>query len=302
MAAMRGRRPRAPQKNASPPRRPDLRGMPKLAAIKLEGDWRAPPKLTRKGVSAMAAVLVLVAGAGVAGAVWLGGSLFDARQEFAAQADTTLASMGFGTQVAVEGVVGARADEVRAAALDPHRASLLAADPGAVKARVESLDWVGAVRVERRWPNELRIRVERRAAFARWQENGVQSVIDVAGERLFAERAADHLDLPLVVGRGAAHAAEPVLRTLEDLPALRARTAALVRVGERRWNVELASGATIALPEARPDLALATLERLQARYRLLDRPVAMVDLRTPGLVAVRADAPLAGGPSSMQGV
>ena len=42
---------------------------------------------------------------------------------------------------------------------------------------------------------------------------------------------------------------EPLLIALESLPELRSRLEALVRVGDRRWNVELASGATVALPE-----------------------------------------------------
>lgn len=294
MAAMRGRRPTRGKHAAPPPRRPSNNGVPRLATIKLDSNWRAPPKVTRENAAMFSAATVLVAGAAIAGAAWLGGSLFDANQAFAMQTDRTLAGMGFRASYAVEGVTDAREAEVLAIAAPENRRSLLAADPQEIKARVESLDWVSRAIVKRRWPGEIQIHVERRAAFARWQENGSVSVIDAAGERLLAERAADHPELPLVVGAGASHAAGELLRALEELPEIRERLVALVRVGERRWNIELASGATIALPENQPVMALARLEALHARHGILDRPVATLDLRTPGRLSVRTGAGLLG--------
>ena len=297
MAQMRARR-RPPQR-PEPPRRRDVSGMPRLAAIKLESDWGGPPRITMRGVGIFLAGALLVAGSAVAGAAWLGGSLFDAREAFAVQADRSAAGIGFAAaHIEIGGVSGAREAEVRSLIMPANRASLLAADPTEIKARVESLDWVSHARIERRWPNTLRITVSRRAAFARWQENGVVSVIDAAGERLLAERAVDHPELPLVVGKGAAHAAEPLLRALENLPEVRTRTVALVRVGERRWNLETRDGVTAALPEAGAAYALNELENLQRRHRLLDRPIEAVDLRVPGRLAVRTHAPLLGGPAS----
>lgn len=296
MPPMRGRRSR--HVPPPPPRRRFEGGAPKLATIKLDSAWRAPPKVTRQGATMFAAATVLVAGAAVAGAAWLGGSLFDAREAMSQRTDSVLATIGFDAHVVVEGATPGRSAEVLAIAMPEGRESLLAADPRDVQARVESLDWVSNATVRRRWPNELLIEVERRAAFARWQENGQTTVIDTAGERLLAERAADHPELPLVVGAGAGHAAEPLLTALDDLPELRERLVALVRVGERRWNVELRSGATIELPESAPVLALARLEALQTRYDLLDRPVEKFDLRTPGRLSVKQEgAPLLGGPS-----
>jgi len=294
MPAMRGRRPGRQQPPPPPRRRSDTSGVPRLAAIKLDSDWRAPPKITRQGATMFVAASVLVAGAAVAGAAWLGGSLFDARQAVSIQADRALTAAGFSAHVQVAGVSDAREAEILAVAMPEGRTSLLSADPYEIKARVESLDWVAQARVKRRWPGDITIEVERRAAFARWQENGAVSVIDAAGERLLAERAVDHPELPLVVGAGAAHASGPLLRALEELPQVRQRLAALVRVGERRWNVELASGVTVALPENEPVVALAQLEALQTEHRLLDRPVAEIDMRVPGRMAVRADAPLLG--------
>jgi cell division protein FtsQ len=251
---------------------------------------------------------VLFCGAAIAGAAWLGSSLFDAREAFARAADASAAQAGFTiANVSVAAMPGAasltpaRVQEVNAVIVPPGRHSVLSLAPDAVKARVESLDWVASARVRRLWPSTLRVEVARRQAYARWQENGEVAVIDSNGERLLAERAADHPELPLVVGQGAGPAAEPLLVALEALPQVRSHLKALVRVGDRRWNIQLATGAIIALPEDDAPQALAQLESLQSRYRLLDRPVAAIDMRTPGRLAVRVQPELAGAQHPLLG-
>lgn len=305
MPAMRGRRGRKPQQQAEPPRRsrrgpppPTMSTMPRLAQIKLNGGLQGDDvKVSSKSLMMGFAGVVMFTGVAIAGATWLGSSLFDVREAFARTADGAAANVGFGIDhIQVAGVAGARAQEVRAVVVPSDRRSILALDPNDVRTRVESLDWVANAEVRRLWPSTLQIEVERRQAYARWQDNGVISVVDVNGERLLTERAADHRDLPLIVGAGAGPAAEPLLIALENLPEVRSRLRALVRVGERRWNLELQSGTRIALPEALATDALAELEALQARHDLLDRPLAEIDLRAPGRMSVRVHPELAGGP------
>lgn len=307
MPAVRARR---SGRGADQPRRtrrgmppPSMGPMPRLAQIKLNGGVSGEG-VTVSGRSLVLALtgVVFFLGAGVAGAAWLGSSLFDAREAFARGADAAAANVGFAIDdiqiAAIEGspeITPERAAEVRALIVPEGRQSILALDPLDVKARVESLDWVAGVRVRRLWPSDMLIEVERRGEYARWQEDGDISVIDGNGERLLAERAADHANLPLVVGSGAGSASPPLLAALEHLPQVRERLRAFVRVGDRRWNVELLSGTTIALPEARPEQALAQLEQLHTEHQLLDRPLAQIDMRVPNRVAVRVHPMLAGG-------
>ncbi|HZF74295.1 MAG TPA: cell division protein FtsQ/DivIB, partial [Acetobacteraceae bacterium] len=70
-------------------------------------------------------------------------------------------------------------------------------------------------------------------------------------------------------------------------PDLVARTQALVRVGERRWNLRLHNGADVLLPEGQEAPALQRLSELQARNALLDRPIVLVDMRMPDRLVVR---------------
>ncbi|MFO1016567.1 MAG: cell division protein FtsQ/DivIB [Hyphomonadaceae bacterium] len=311
MAAVRARRPGA--RGSEPPPRgkrrkagpsvPAYESMPRLARIKLSGGLQSDDvQVTSKSLILALTGAVFFIGAGIAGAAWLGSSLFDAREAFERSADGAAANVGFAiSTVDVAAmpngptITPARAAEVRALIVPEGRESILSLDPQEVQARIESLDWVAAARVRRLWPSTLKVEVERRQEYALWEDEGQVSVIDANGERLLAERAADHPDLPRVVGEGAGPAAQPLLIALESLPAVRERVVELVRVGDRRWNVELTSGATVALPEQGAPEALARLETLQSEYALLDRPLTQLDMRAPGRLAVRVHPALEGG-------
>lgn len=302
----RGGKRRQPQRSSGPS---PHESMPRIARIKLSGGLQSDDvQVTPRSLVMALTGAVLFIGAGIAGAAWLGSSLFDAREAFARGADGVAASAGFEIGeievAAIEGglaITPQRAAEVRALIVPAGRHSVLSLDPQDVQARVLSLDWVASARVRRLWPSTMVVEVERRQEYAIWQEDGEVSVIDVNGERLLAERAADHPDLPLVIGAGAGPAAEPLLLALEDLPQVRERLHAMTRVNDRRWDIELMSGAVVALPERGAADALARLERLQTEHALLDRPLSHIDLRVPHRMAVRVHPTLAGGPRMLLG-
>jgi cell division protein FtsQ len=311
MAAVRARRPagRGAQGKVKRQSYTPASNLPRLAAIKMSGGITGEDvQVSGKSLLLALTGLVLFCGIAVAGATWLGGSLWNAKEAFGRTTDAAAVGAGFSVRhvdvVALPhtpSLSQARIQEVQAIVVPDNRHSILSLDPKDVQARVEGLDWVASARVRRLWPSTMIVEIGRRQGYARWRENGETSVIDVNGERLLAERAADHPELPLVVGEGAGPAAEPLLIALESLPQLRARLKELDRIGDRRWNVALTSGAIVALPEEGAPQAMAQLESLQNQYALLDRPVAGIDLRTPGRMAVRVHAELAGAEHPMLG-
>ena len=298
MAAVKARRSSRRSSRAPEPRA----GIPRLAMMKLEGAKRVADSFkamgSRKNLSVMAFSGVLMAGAAVTGAAWIGGSLVDAHETFARAVDGVAVDTGFGLKAPIEvrGVGDARAAEVRAVALPEGRASLFSATPASVRERVAALPWVERVTVRRLWPSTLRIDVTRRQAYALWQHEGEVTVIDAKGAPVRDARWGDYAGLPVVVGTGADETAQPILVALENMPAIRTRIQALVRIGDRRWNVHMKSGTNIALPEAGAPAALAVLAGLQDQYRLLDRPLARIDLRQPGKMVVLPRDVLDGGP------
>jgi len=310
MPAVRSRRPagRAAASRARQTYNAPSSNVPRLAAIKMNGITGEDVQVSGKSLMLALAGLVIFCGVAVAGAAWLGSSLWDAKEAFASATDSAAANAGFEVEHVnvralpnTPSLSAARVQEVASMVVPAGRHSVISLDPKDVQARVEGLDWVANARVRRLWPSTVVVEIARRQGYARWKENGDIAVIDSNGERLLAERAADHPELPLVVGQGAGPAAEPLLIALESLPQLRAHLKQLTRVGDRRWNIELTNGAIIALPENNAPQAMAQLETLQSQYALLDRPVVGIDLRTPGRMAVRVHPVLAGAEHPLLG-
>lgn len=156
------------------------------------------------------------------------------------------------------------------------------------RARLESIAWVQQASVERVLPSTLVVRLTERRPFAVWQHGGKFALVDRDGGLVTDSDVAVFADeLPLVVGVGAPKAAAALMAMLAEQPDLRERMVAAVRVGERRWNLRMKNGADVLLPEGAEPAALAKLAELQASHQLLDRPLAVIDLRLPDRLVVR---------------
>src|SRR3546814_6102657 len=70
---------------------------------------------------------------------------------------------------------------------------------------------------------------------------------------------------------------------------LRERVTAAVRVGGRRWNIQIEGRIDVRLPEADAAGAWAQLARIERQQGLLSRDVLIVDLRLPDRLVVRTD-------------
>jgi cell division protein FtsQ len=174
------------------------------------------------------------------------------------------------------------------AALGVHKGdAMLGFSLEGARQRIESLSWVEHVAVERRLPGTLVVSLTERRPFAIWQNQGKFVLIDRNGQVVANENVAAFGELPLVVGAGAPESATALLDALSALPSLKSRMVAAVRVGERRWNLQLKNGIDVLLPEGAAPAALAKLMELESSQSLLDRPLAVVDMRLPDRLVVR---------------
>lgn len=169
-------------------------------------------------------------------------------------------------------------------------------DIGALAARLRDISWVRRAEVTRRLPDRIEIHIEERKPYALWQRDGHLVLIDREGAVLTDRDLARWRDLPLIVGEGAPEAAPLMLDLLAAYPDLLAETEALIRVGERRWDLKLGNGVLMRLPaEAKPgaseaygpDEALARFVDLERRYSLLGRDIAILDLRLADRLTIR---------------
>ena len=171
---------------------------------------------------------------------------------------------------------------------------ILAFSPQDARERLETIAWVERAHVERRLPGTIRVVIEERQPFAIWQRDNRFSVIDRHGRVVATDNIGGFGKLPLVVGAGAERGATPMIELLRGAAEVEQRVHALVRVGERRWNLKLRNGADVMLPEGHEAEAVARLAELQASKALLDRPLVAIDMRQPDKLVLRTPPPVPG--------
>ncbi|HEY6434866.1 MAG TPA: cell division protein FtsQ/DivIB [Acetobacteraceae bacterium] len=147
--------------------------------------------------------------------------------------------------------------------------------------RIETLSWVDHATIERRLPGTIVVQLHERRPFAIWQNQGKFVLIDRAGQVVTNENVADFRQLPLLVGPGAPDGAAELIDALNDHPKISGRVVAAVRIGQRRWNLQMKSGMDVLLPEDHEAVALDRLSTLEQQHQLLDRPLQRIDLRLP---------------------
>jgi cell division protein FtsQ len=165
--------------------------------------------------------------------------------------------------------------------------AILAFDPFTAKQRLEKLNWVRAATVERRLPDTIYLRLVEREPLALWQASGKLALIDREGVVITRRHLGRYSALPLVVGEDAASHAEAIIAILRARPVVTEATSAMIRVAGRRWDLKLKAGVMVHLPEDGAARAVASLARLIARDRILERDVTVIDMRLPDRLVVR---------------
>ncbi|MEM9704876.1 MAG: cell division protein FtsQ/DivIB [Pseudomonadota bacterium] len=164
--------------------------------------------------------------------------------------------------------------------------SLLHLNLDAARARIENLGWVRSAAVTRLWPNTVNVSIRERRPAAVWQLAGSLYLIDEAGAIIREVSLYEYAQLPMIVGAGAPEAASTLLAALRSTPVVGDRTTALVRVGRRRWDLQLKNKVEVRLPERDVEDALDALSIMHRAHGTLDRDLEYIDLRDPTKVAV----------------
>lgn len=164
--------------------------------------------------------------------------------------------------------------------------STLTFDAQKAQARLEWLRAVESATVRKVYPNKVIVSIVERVPVARWRVGDVTWLIDNRGQKIGTDVAA-YTELPLFIGEGAADDSVAMALALDRHAALKSGLAALSRIGDRRWDLIYRNGLRVQLPEQGVAQALDRLETYQRDYQLLDRDVTQIDLRVPGLLALR---------------
>lgn len=179
------------------------------------------------------------------------------------------------------------------------RVPLADVDTTAAARRVEALPFVRSARVERVFPNRVRIRLTERmpAAFASRPAGGF-ALLDESG-RVLADRPERPPDLPEVTGAGEILPPGAWLRGAR--PAL-VTYLALTEPLRRQVSVAAVAGESVTLRVGSRDVQFGPPEHLDAKVAALgalldhlgDRPVVALDVRVPSVPVVVPVGPPAG--------
>ncbi|WP_417817746.1 cell division protein FtsQ/DivIB [Tritonibacter scottomollicae] len=165
-------------------------------------------------------------------------------------------------------------------------------DLAAIRDLIVGLDPVKTAAVRIRPGGILQVDVVERQPAIVWRSRDGLALLDETGAFVaeLGQRGL-HPNLPLIAGRGADRAAVEALKLFAAARPLGERLRGIVRVGERRWDVVLDRGQRIQLPVERPVAALERVIAVSEVKDLLERDVAIVDLRLPTRLTVRMNAP-----------
>jgi cell division protein FtsQ len=157
-----------------------------------------------------------------------------------------------------------------------------------IRDAISGLDPVKSAEVRIRPGGVLQVDVTEREPAIVWRSREGLALLDETGAHV-AElgRRSLRSDLPLIAGIGAdAHAGE-ALELIAAAAPLKGRLRGLQRVGERRWDLVLDRGQRIQLPADRPVAALEQVLAISEVKDLLERDVAVVDMRLSARPTIR---------------
>ncbi|MEM9383634.1 MAG: cell division protein FtsQ/DivIB [Pseudomonadota bacterium] len=188
------------------------------------------------------------------------------------------------TQVTMEGVFRRVSyGQIEAVLRDELPAGFLSADLGALRERIETVDWVDVARVRRLWPEGILVTVTEHVAVARWGEDGL---LNARGEVFIDEARHLPVELPLLSGPPGSEGevSQHHLDYSRQLDALGLQVLALSVDARGAWTVRVrgASGTPVEvrLGNSDPDTRLRRfVESASGLVRRRGEQIEYIDMR-----------------------
>lgn len=188
--------------------------------------------------------------------------------------------------VTVTGTSRTSSDQVRAVAAVPVGTPLARLHAAGIRQRLHALPTVGAVRVQRRWPATVRLRIVERLPVA-VLKRGTESVLVDANGVTFAPASAGGLADMVELVRPAAGPGDPATRAALGVlaalpPDLHDQVRTLSASSAASVTFTLRSGATVVWGDA-----LDNDRKAAVLTALLRRPAKVYDVSAPGIAVTR---------------
>lgn len=202
--------------------------------------------------------------------------------------DLAMAHLGFTLEdVVVEGRVRTNKEQILKTLALKRGVPLLSIDLCDAKTKLENFSWVKAVRVERRLPDTLFIRISEKEPIAIWQNQNKTYLVDCDGDLVETKEASKYKGLFLMTGHQAPSHVNKLVTLLEKFPAIKARVTTATHLRAMRWDIRLDGKVDVRLPEKDPENALDYLVKLENHHHLMEREIMTIDMRLPGQLILR---------------
>ena len=190
--------------------------------------------------------------------------------------------------MAIDGAGEHLAEDIRDVVALDFPASSFDLDLEQIRQVVAGLDPVKQVGVRIRPGGILQIDVTERQPIVVWRTHNRIELLDETGHHVDnIDTRAERSDLPLIAGEGADKMVSEAMMLISAASPLGDRLRGLVRVGARRWDVVLDRGQQIQLPSEQPVRALERVIALNEVQDMLERDLAVVDMRLAARPTIR---------------
>jgi cell division protein FtsQ len=171
---------------------------------------------------------------------------------------------------------------------------ILGIDLRQLHSKISKIGWVDDAIVERRLPGIIRISLRERVPIALLQNDGKHKLIDHSGAIIDGADPSQFTHLTVVAGKNAARHADAILSILKTEPELFSEVWAVNYKSQRRWDVHLKNGMEVRLPEIDSISAWSRLAIIERKKQIMDRDLAVIDLRVPQQLVVEPHIPIRG--------
>jgi cell division protein FtsQ len=208
--------------------------------------------------------------------------------DFAAKTNDVMIAAGFGIdQVNVSGQHYTSDSDVFDALDLPNVKTFAAFDSDAALKRIERISWVDTAQITRVYPGTLDVVIRERTPAFMWQRGETNFLVDATGRTLGPVARASTWNLPRVVGEGAETEAILMLSALRQYPQIERQYAYGERIAERRWRIVLKNGTALELGADREIEGFEEVATAREAASALKGTPMVVDVRTPGRIAIR---------------
>ncbi len=156
---------------------------------------------------------------------------------------------------------------------------ILMLDLEEVQKNISEVGWVDKANLRIKLPNTLEIEiVERKPSFI-WVQDGKFSLADIRGNLISYKVTIENQNLPIVKGKDSKKEISELYDIISVSPELKNLVTSAVKIGNRRWDVELKKSIKVKLPENDAINAWRKLAELNKKNNLLSKKISYIDMR-----------------------